>query len=186
MRSVTVPVTPRAFVVPSTGGTGIRWADGPCCGEQPARSACSAGQRAPWFWLARRNRPIESMTDRTRITRISRIKKEGGGSMITLTDTASDKVKQSSQPRTARNRCSCASPASGWLLGHELRDVLRHRALRRRRGAAVRRGERGGRHGQCAGLGGATLDFKDGLQGAGFTVNNLNAQRTCGCGQSFS
>ena len=35
-------------------------------------------------------------------------------------------------------------------------------------------------------LDGATLDFKDGLQGAGFTINNPNAQRTCGCGQSFS
>ncbi len=35
-------------------------------------------------------------------------------------------------------------------------------------------------------LTGATLDFKDGLQGTGFTVNNPNAQRTCGCGQSFS
>ena len=27
---------------------------------------------------------------------------------------------------------------------------------------------------------------KDGLQGAGFAINNPNAQRTCGCGQSFS
>ena len=35
-------------------------------------------------------------------------------------------------------------------------------------------------------LKGASLDFKDGLQGAGFTINNPNAQRTCGCGQSFS
>jgi iron-sulfur cluster assembly protein/iron-sulfur cluster insertion protein len=35
-------------------------------------------------------------------------------------------------------------------------------------------------------LGGAQLDYKDGLQGAGFTINNPNAQRTCGCGQSFS
>ena len=35
-------------------------------------------------------------------------------------------------------------------------------------------------------LGGATLDYKDGLQGAGFAINNPNAQRTCGCGQSFS
>ena len=35
-------------------------------------------------------------------------------------------------------------------------------------------------------LGGATLDFKDGLQGAGFSINNPNAQRSCGCGQSFS
>jgi iron-sulfur cluster assembly accessory protein len=35
-------------------------------------------------------------------------------------------------------------------------------------------------------LQGATLDFKDGLQGAGFSINNPNATRTCGCGQSFS
>ena len=35
-------------------------------------------------------------------------------------------------------------------------------------------------------LEGATLDYKDGLQGAGFSINNPNAQRTCGCGQSFS
>ena len=35
-------------------------------------------------------------------------------------------------------------------------------------------------------LSGATLDFKDGLQGAGFTINNPNVTRTCGCGQSVS
>jgi iron-sulfur cluster assembly accessory protein len=35
-------------------------------------------------------------------------------------------------------------------------------------------------------LQGATLDYKDGLQGAGFSINNPNASRTCGCGQSFS
>jgi iron-sulfur cluster assembly accessory protein len=35
-------------------------------------------------------------------------------------------------------------------------------------------------------LTGATLDYKDGLQDAGFAINNPNAQRTCGCGQSFS
>jgi len=35
-------------------------------------------------------------------------------------------------------------------------------------------------------LEGATLDYKDGLQDAGFAIENPNAQRTCGCGQSFS
>jgi iron-sulfur cluster insertion protein len=35
-------------------------------------------------------------------------------------------------------------------------------------------------------LAGATLDYKDGLQGAGFSINNPNATRSCGCGQSFS
>ena len=35
-------------------------------------------------------------------------------------------------------------------------------------------------------LTGATLDYKDGLQGAGFHIDNPNATRSCGCGQSFS
>jgi iron-sulfur cluster assembly protein/iron-sulfur cluster insertion protein len=35
-------------------------------------------------------------------------------------------------------------------------------------------------------LNGAVLDFKDGLQGAGFAIDNPNAQRSCGCGKSFS
>jgi iron-sulfur cluster assembly protein/iron-sulfur cluster insertion protein len=35
-------------------------------------------------------------------------------------------------------------------------------------------------------LDGATLDYKDGLNQAGFSINNPNAQKTCGCGQSFS
>jgi iron-sulfur cluster assembly protein/iron-sulfur cluster insertion protein len=35
-------------------------------------------------------------------------------------------------------------------------------------------------------LQGASLDYKDGLQGAGFTINNPNVTRSCGCGQSFS
>ena len=35
-------------------------------------------------------------------------------------------------------------------------------------------------------LDGATLDYKDGLQQTGFSIDNPNAQRSCGCGQSFS
>ena len=35
-------------------------------------------------------------------------------------------------------------------------------------------------------LDGATLDYSDGLQSAGFSIDNPNAQRSCGCGQSFS
>lgn len=35
-------------------------------------------------------------------------------------------------------------------------------------------------------LEGATVDFADGLQGAGFKINNPNVSRSCGCGQSFS
>ncbi len=35
-------------------------------------------------------------------------------------------------------------------------------------------------------LKGSTLDYEDGLQGAGFHLTNPNATRTCGCGSSFS
>jgi iron-sulfur cluster assembly accessory protein len=35
-------------------------------------------------------------------------------------------------------------------------------------------------------LAGAEIDFRDGLQGAGFHINNPNVSRSCGCGNSFS
>lgn len=33
---------------------------------------------------------------------------------------------------------------------------------------------------------GASLDYSDGLQGAGFHIENPNASKSCGCGNSFS
>lgn len=35
-------------------------------------------------------------------------------------------------------------------------------------------------------LAGTTLEYEGGLNGKGFVFNNPNAQRTCGCGESFS
>jgi iron-sulfur cluster assembly protein len=35
-------------------------------------------------------------------------------------------------------------------------------------------------------LAGTVLEFSGGLNGKGFVFNNPNAQRTCGCGESFS
>jgi iron-sulfur cluster assembly protein len=35
-------------------------------------------------------------------------------------------------------------------------------------------------------LAGTMLNFSDGLNGTGFTFENPNAKRTCGCGTSFS
>ena len=35
-------------------------------------------------------------------------------------------------------------------------------------------------------LSGAEVDYADGLQGAGFKINNPNVNRACGCGQSFN
>jgi iron-sulfur cluster assembly protein/iron-sulfur cluster insertion protein len=33
---------------------------------------------------------------------------------------------------------------------------------------------------------GSTLDYKEGLMGAGFAIENPNVTRSCGCGNSFS
>lgn len=35
-------------------------------------------------------------------------------------------------------------------------------------------------------LGGTTIDYHDGLMGAGFAFSNPNAKHTCGCGSSYS
>ena len=38
----------------------------------------------------------------------------------------------------------------------------------------------------CLYLNGVTVDYEDGLMGAGFKIDNPNARTTCGCGESFS
>lgn len=38
----------------------------------------------------------------------------------------------------------------------------------------------------CLYLDGVSLDYIDGLMGAGFKIENPNAKSTCGCGESFS
>jgi iron-sulfur cluster insertion protein len=35
-------------------------------------------------------------------------------------------------------------------------------------------------------LTGATIDYREDVHGSQFTINNPNAQTTCGCGSSFS
>jgi iron-sulfur cluster insertion protein len=35
-------------------------------------------------------------------------------------------------------------------------------------------------------LAGAVIDYKDDINGSSFSINNPNAQTTCGCGSSFS
>lgn len=35
-------------------------------------------------------------------------------------------------------------------------------------------------------LGGAVVDFQDGLSGKGFAIENPNSTGSCGCGQSFN
>jgi iron-sulfur cluster insertion protein len=35
-------------------------------------------------------------------------------------------------------------------------------------------------------LSGATIDYRDDIMGANFSIDNPNAQTTCGCGSSFT
>src|SRR3954447_9158947 len=105
--------------------------------------------------------------------------------MITLTDTATDKVKQlidaesSDDPlflRVAVRPGGCSGMSYEMFFDSERADD----DITQEYGeVAVVVDPASAQY-----LSGATLDFKDGLQGAGFTVNNPNAQRTCGCGQS--
>ena len=106
--------------------------------------------------------------------------------MITLTDTAADKVRelieQEGDPALALRvavrpgGCSGFSYEMYFDAETDAEDVQREygpiRVVSDPMSAQM--------------LDGATLDFKDGLMGAGFAIDNPNAQRSCGCGQSFS
>ena len=107
--------------------------------------------------------------------------------MITITDPAADKVKQlidseaSDAPlflRVAVRPGGCSGMSYEMFFDSEKADDDITESYRE---VSVVVDAASAQH-----LSGATLDFKDGLQGAGFTINNPNAQRTCGCGQSFS
>ena len=106
--------------------------------------------------------------------------------MITLTDTASTKVKELMEAegnpelylRVAVRPGGCSGFSYEMFFDSEIAsdDVIREfGAIRVVVDPA-----------SSQWLEGASLDYKDGLQGAGFAINNPNASRTCGCGNSFS
>src|SRR4030088_1630690 len=105
--------------------------------------------------------------------------------MLTLTDTASSKVKElieaEGNPELVLRVAVRPGGCSG--LSYEMffdTDVAADDVKAEHRGVTVVIDPASAPH-----LGGASLDFKDGLQGAGFAINNPNAERSCGCGQSF-
>ena len=106
--------------------------------------------------------------------------------MITLTDTAATKVKDlieaEGTPQLALRVAVRPGGCSGF--SYEMffdTDVAADDTVNDENGVRVVVDEASAEL-----LKGATLDYKDGLQGAGFAIDNPNAQRTCGCGQSFS
>ena len=106
--------------------------------------------------------------------------------MITLTDTAASKVKdlieQEGEPNLALRVAVRPGGCSGF--SYEMffdTDVAEDDNLSDYQGVRVVVDASSAEL-----LQGATLDYKDGLQGAGFAIENPNAQRSCGCGKSFS
>ena len=106
--------------------------------------------------------------------------------MLSLTDTASTKVKElieaEENPELVLRVAVRPGGCSG--LSYEMffdTDVADDDIRSERDGVTVVIDPASQQH-----LKGATLDYKDGLQGAGFHITNPNAERSCGCGQSFS
>ncbi len=106
--------------------------------------------------------------------------------MITLTDTAADKVKQliTAEGDDALALRVAVRPGGCSGFSYEMffdSDVASDDLTLEKGGVRVIVDPSSAQL-----LTGATLDYKDGLEQSGFAITNPNAQRTCGCGQSFS
>ncbi len=106
--------------------------------------------------------------------------------MITLTDTAADKVKQliTAEGDDALALRVAVRPGGCSGFSYEMyfdSDVANDDLTLEKGGVRVIVDPSSAQL-----LTGATLDYKDGLEQSGFAITNPNAQRTCGCGQSFS
>ena len=111
---------------------------------------------------------------------------QDASTVFTLTDAAADKVKSlievEGNPELVLRVAVRPGGCSG--LSYEMffdADIASDDVQAEHRGVTVVIDPASAQH-----LGGAALDFKDGLQGAGFSIENPNATRSCGCGQSFS
>ncbi len=106
--------------------------------------------------------------------------------MITLTENAASKVKDLIAAEGAADLALRVAVRPGGCSGFSYEmffdtDVAADDRLSEEQGVRVVVDEASAEL-----LQGATLDYKDGLQGAGFAIENPNAQRSCGCGKSFS
>ena len=106
--------------------------------------------------------------------------------MITLTDTAADKVKQLISAEGDESLALRVEVRAGGCSGFAYEmyfdsDVASDDLTVEQGGVRVLVDPA-----SAPLLTGATLDYKDGLDQSGFAITNPNAERSCGCGQSFS
>jgi len=107
--------------------------------------------------------------------------------VITLTDTAANKVKELLKAEGADELALRVAVRPGGCSGFSYEMFFDGDLAADDQQAAFGEGVRVVVDQQSAQLlEGATLDYKDGLEQSGFAITNPNATRTCGCGQSFS
>ena len=105
--------------------------------------------------------------------------------MVKLTDKAAEKVKEFMDGQAEDDHsglrvairgggCSGFQYALAFDQKHDDDEVFEHHGLRLLVDAE-----------SMPVVNGSEVDYVDGLQGAGFEVNNPNAVAACGCGQSF-
>ena len=112
---------------------------------------------------------------------------EKGRLMITLTDTAATKVKELLEAEGATELALRVAVRPGGCSGFSYEMFFDGDIATDDETATYLEGVKVVVDPQSSQLlEGATLDYKDGLNQAGFSITNPNATRTCGCGQSFS
>ena len=112
---------------------------------------------------------------------------EKGRLMITLTDTAATKVKELLEAEGATDLALRVAVRPGGCSGFSYEMFFDGDIATDDETATYLEGVKVVVDPQSSQLlEGATLDYKDGLNQAGFSITNPNATRTCGCGQSFS
>jgi len=112
---------------------------------------------------------------------------EKGRLMITLTDTAATKVKELLEAEGATELALRVAVRPGGCSGFSYEMFFDGDIATDDETATYSEGVKVVVDPQSSQLlEGATLDYKDGLNQAGFSITNPNATRTCGCGQSFS
>jgi iron-sulfur cluster assembly protein/iron-sulfur cluster insertion protein len=107
--------------------------------------------------------------------------------MITLTDTAANKVKELLEAEGANELALRVAVRPGGCSGFSYEMFFDGDVASDDEQATFGDGVRVLVDAASAQLlEGASLDYKDGLNQAGFSITNPNATRSCGCGQSFS
>lgn len=106
--------------------------------------------------------------------------------MITITESATEKVTdllaEENDPTTKLRVFVQGGGCSGFKYGFAFEQVFNDDDFHFEQGAAKFVVDAM----SMQYLDGATIDYKEELMGASFTINNPQAQSTCGCGSSFS